>query len=322
MVAASSCAVRPCSRSYPGPKARSAEVLEYYSYPHQDPHATVKVLKQKRRYAVERVEMDSAVRLFGEEKILVDYYKVTEPGRFPAILVLPISGGVDFCVESFARVFADHGLHAAIVYNRGVKIERTKTAEEVEAYFRQVVFDNRQVLDWLVQQPEVDPNRLGCLGLSLGGIKASLVAGADDRIKAVVMGLAGGSLADLTVCSKERRLKECIDQWVKSGVSREALHEELSNKIRTDPLALAPHIDARDALMFIALFDQSVPRTCGDRLREAMGGPETVYLFSGHYTGFLYLPYAHARSLAFLKERLSNAKDQVGRPEHRQDRAR
>jgi len=308
MVGASSCAVRPCSRSYPGPQARSAEVLEYYGYPHQGLNATVKTLKQKRHYTVERVELDSTVSLFGTEKIKVDYYRVRKPGRFPTILILPISGGVDFCVESFARVFAGHSLNAAIVYNRG-RIEQTKTAEEVENYFRQVVLDNRQVLDWLVQQPEVDPNQLGCLGLSLGGIKASLVAGADDRIKAVVMGLAGGSLADVTVTSKERRLKECIDQWVKSGVSREALHEELCNKVRTDPLVLAPHIDARNALMFIALFDQSVPRACGDRLRKAIGSPETVYLVSGHYTGFLYLPYAHAKSLAFLKERLSNAKD-------------
>jgi len=303
MVLQSSCVYRPCSRSYQGPQARSAEILEYYGYPHQGLNATIKTLKQKRHYTLERVELDSSVNLFGTEKIKVDYYRLTKPGRFSTVLVLPISGGVDFCVESFARMFASHGFNAAIVHNRRVTIERTKTAEEVENYFRQVVLDNRQVLDWLVQQPEVDPNRLGCLGLSLGGIKASLVAGADDRIKAVVMGLAGGSLADMAVTSKEKRLKKYIDQWVKSGISRQDIHDELSNKVRTDPLVLAPYIDTRNALMFIAMFDQSVPRVCGDRLREAIGRPETVYLLSGHYTGFLYLPYAHAKSLAFFKQR-------------------
>jgi dienelactone hydrolase len=304
MVGLSSCAYRPCSCSYQGPQARPAEILDYYGYPHQDLHPTVKTLRQKRHYTLERVELDSSINLFGTEKIKVDYYRLTKPGRYSTILVLPISGGVDFCVESFARMFASHGFNAAIVYNRGVRIERTKTAEEVENYFRQVVLDNRQVLDWLVQQPEVDPNRLGCLGLSLGGIKASLVAGADDRIKAVVMGLAGGSLADVTVTSKEKRIKKNIDKRVKSGTSRKDIHDDLSNKVRTDPLVLAPHIDARNALMFIAMFDQSVPRVCGDRLRKAIGSPETVYLLSGHYSGFLYLPYAHAKSLAFLKKKL------------------
>jgi len=298
-----SCAYRPCSRSYEGPQARSAEILEYYGYPHQGLNATVKTLKQKKHYTLERVELDSSINLFGTEKIKVDYYKLTKPGRFSTILVLPISGGVDFCVESFARMFAPHGFNAAIVHNRSVDIEQTKTAEEVENYFHQIVLDNRQVLDWLVQQPEVDPNRLGCLGLSLGGIKANLVAGADDRIKAVVMGLAGGSLADLAVTSKEKKLKDCIDQWGRTGVPSQAIHEELSNKVRTDPILLAPYIDARNALMFIAMFDRSVPRACSNRLREAIGRPETVYLLSGHYSGFLYLPYAHTKSLAFFKKR-------------------
>jgi hypothetical protein len=303
MVLLSSCVYRPCTHTYQGPQKRPVELLEYYGYPRQPLNAAIKTLKQKKHFILERIELDSTINLFGPEKIKVDYYKLTKSGRFPTVLVLPISGGVDFCVESFARVFACHGFNTAIVHNRRVEIEQTKTAEEVENYFRQVVIDNRQVLDWLVQQPGVDPNRLGCLGLSLGGIKASLVAGTDDRIKAVVMGLAGGSLADITMRSKEKRLKKYIDEWVKSGVSRQAIHEELSNKVRTDPLYLAPYIDARNALMFTALFDQSVPRPCGDRLREAIGGPETVYLFSGHYTGFLYLPYAHAKSLAFFERR-------------------
>ena len=320
LVLLSSCAVQPYNRSYQGPQVRPAELLDYYGYPHQPFNATIKMLMQKRQYSVERVELDSAVNLFGTERIKIDYYRLNRPGRFPTILALPISGGVDFCVESFARVFVGHGFNAAIVHNRSVDIEQTNTAEEVEAFFRQVVLDNRQVLDWLVQQPGVDPHRLGCLGLSLGGIKASLVAAVDDRIKGVVMGLAGGSLADIAVSSREKKLKRCIDQWVRSGVPRKAIHEELSNKVRTDPLALAPYIDARHTLMFIALFDRSVPRPCGDRFREAIGKPRTVYLPSGHYTAFLYLPYAHTESLAFFKEKLSNAKDPLGYSERSQDR--
>ncbi|MBP8305162.1 MAG: prolyl oligopeptidase family serine peptidase [Phycisphaerae bacterium] len=302
LVLLGSCVHRPCSRSYPGPQTRPAEMLEYYDYPHQDPNATVETLKQKSRYTLERVELDSSVNLFGTERIRVDYYRAARPGRHAAILVLPISGGVDFCVESFARLFASHGLHAAIVHNREVRVERIRTAEEVEDYFRQVVLDNRQVLDWLVRQPEVDPNRLGSLGLSLGGIRASLVVGVDDRIRAVVMGLAGGSFADMAVTSKEKKLRRCIERWAKSGIPREDIHKELSAKVRTDPLRLAPYIDARDALLFIAMFDRSVPRESGDRLRRAIGNPETVYLPSGHYSGFLYLPYAHAKSLAFFRK--------------------
>jgi hypothetical protein len=73
--------------------------------------------------------------------------------------------------------------------------------------------------------------------------------------------------------------------------------------VKTDPLKLAEYIDAGNVLMYIARFDQVVPRKCGDRLREAIGGPETIYLFSGHYSSFLYSPWAEAESLSFFRKK-------------------
>jgi hypothetical protein len=68
-------------------------------------------------------------------------------------------------------------------------------------------------------------------------------------------------------------------------------------------LKLAKYIDARNVLMYIASFDRVVPRECGDRLWEAIGKPEVIYLFSGHYSSVLYLPYAETRSLSFFKKK-------------------
>jgi dienelactone hydrolase len=41
-------------------------------------------------------------------------------------------------------------------------------------------------LDWLTQQPGIDADRIGILGLSLGGCVAALLAGQDPRVKAAV----------------------------------------------------------------------------------------------------------------------------------------
>ncbi|OHB65991.1 MAG: hypothetical protein A2Y76_13060 [Planctomycetes bacterium RBG_13_60_9] len=279
-------------------------LLAYYSYPKRPIEARVQVLKQKKRYDVLRIEFPSAINVFGNEDIKVDYYVQKEPGRHPTVLMLPISGGVDFSVESFAWLFARCGINCALVHNRRVEIENTQSAEEVEAYFRQTVLDNRQVLDYLVTRPDVDPNRLGCLGLSLGGIKAGLVAAVDDRIKCAVLGLAGGSMADIAMNSKEDRLEDYINELKGQGISSDDLHAELLEKVRTDPLRLGPYIDARRTLMFIASFDRVVPKWTGEQLRRAIGGPKTIYLFAGHYTSFLYLPYAQWESLRFVKKRL------------------
>ena len=87
------------------------------------------------------------------------------------------------------------------------------------------------------------------------------------------------------------------------GATPELIHTELSEKVVTDTLRLAPYADARDVLMFIAMFDRVVPRDCCDRLWESCGKPEVVYLPSGHYGSFLFLPYAICKSLDFFEEK-------------------
>ena len=298
-----SCAHYQCDPNYIGPRPRTAEMLEYYSYPRQDIEAKVEKIGEKKKYVIKRIEFPSALNVFGTENIKIDYYQQKKQGKYPTVLILPISGGVDFTVKSFARHFASHGFNCAAVHNRKADLEDTESAEEIENYFRQTVLDNRQAMDYLVERQEVDENRLGCLGLSLGGIKASLVSGVDERLKCCVLGLAGGSIADITLLSGEKEIKDSVKKFVKDDVTPEAIHTELSDKIITDPLKLAEYIDARNVLMYIASFDRVVPRKCGDKLWEAIGKPEVIYFFSGHYGSFLYLPYAEAKSLSFFKKK-------------------
>jgi len=47
-----------------------------------------------------------------------------------------------------------------------------------------VAWDDMRTVDYLVTRPEVDPKRIGCVGVSLGGYRSLLLAGLDDRIAA------------------------------------------------------------------------------------------------------------------------------------------
>ena len=49
-----------------------------------------------------------------------------------------------------------------------------------------VLWDDIRTLDYLASRREVDPNRLGCVGLSVGGYRSFLLAALDERIKAAV----------------------------------------------------------------------------------------------------------------------------------------
>ena len=49
-----------------------------------------------------------------------------------------------------------------------------------------MLWDDLRALDYLAQRPEVDPRRLGCVGLSVGGYRSFMLAALEPRIKTAV----------------------------------------------------------------------------------------------------------------------------------------
>jgi dienelactone hydrolase len=47
-----------------------------------------------------------------------------------------------------------------------------------------VAWDDMRTVDYLVTRPEVDPRKIGCLGISMGGYRTMYLAALDDRIQA------------------------------------------------------------------------------------------------------------------------------------------
>ncbi len=109
-------------------------------------------------------------------------------GPFPAVLMMHGFTGdkveSHFLFVKTARALAEAGFAVARFDFRG--------SGESEGRFQDVtvegeVSDALTVLDWLVRREEVDAARVGLLGLSMGGCIASLVAGRDARVKALVL---------------------------------------------------------------------------------------------------------------------------------------
>lgn len=58
-------------------------------------------------------------------------------------------------------------------------------------------WDDMRTVDFLLTRPEVDPARIGCLGLSMGGMRAALLGALDPRVKAVCIVGWMSTLADM-----------------------------------------------------------------------------------------------------------------------------
>src|SRR5262249_59176245 len=48
-------------------------------------------------------------------------------------------------------------------------------------------WDDIRTVDYLLSRSDVDPARIGCVGLSVGGLRSCHLAALDDRIKAAVV---------------------------------------------------------------------------------------------------------------------------------------
>ncbi len=58
----------------------------------------------------------------------------------------------------------------------------------------QTVFDLRRAVDFIHRNDQVDPQRIGYMGISLGGIIGTVFCAVEERIKVPVIILAGGNL--------------------------------------------------------------------------------------------------------------------------------
>lgn len=128
-------------------------------------------------------------------------------GRRPAVLFNHSHGGgykigrLEF-VEGrsylqpvpYAKVFTDLG-YIGVSIDHWVFGERSHTSEadtfkamlwQGQVLWGMMVYDSLRALDWMMERPDVDPSRLGTLGISMGSTMAWWLAALDERVRVTV----------------------------------------------------------------------------------------------------------------------------------------
>lgn len=94
------------------------------------------------------------------------------------------------------------------------------------------VWDAMRAIDYLQGRPEVDPDRIGCVGFSWGGTQTMYTALLDERIGAAVISGAFGSFAETLI-----EAEECACQYL-PGLLRLADLPDLVAAIAPRPLLI------------------------------------------------------------------------------------
>jgi len=182
---------------------KTLPIAKYYEYDHALPlQDTVSLLKDTVDYSLYYITYQSV----HDSKVTG---LLTIPGNgkppFPVIILmhgLGDSKSVDY-IEAGTKYFLDAG-YAVLrldISNHGDRYKYDYDFDLTEGYrywtrniISQTVFDLRRAIDFISAHEELDQERIGYFGISLGGIIGTIFCSIEDRVKVPVIILAGGSL--------------------------------------------------------------------------------------------------------------------------------
>jgi dienelactone hydrolase len=281
----------------PGPEERS--VPERFRLEPAVIRYELEPVMATRRYTVSKLRFPSPIETPDAVNNVVhaEYFAPVGPGpKRPGVIVLHILGA-DFPLSRYmAARLADRGVAALFVklpyYGErrpagdgkeskrflSADIDRSMTA------MRQGVCDVRRAAAWLAARPDVDRDRLGATGISLGGIVSSLVVAVDPSIREGAFLLAGGDLS--TILWEMPEAAAYRKQWLEAGRTRQDLRA-LTDPF--DPLTYAERLKGKRLMMIAGKVDEVVPPASTLLLWEAAGRPPIHWCDCGHYSAVGYL---------------------------------
>ena len=226
-------------------------------------------------------------------------------GNGAAVVLLHGAGSTRTAVIDQAKVLSSGGYGVLLVDARGHGASKGR-AMDFGWYGEQ---DVAAAVDYLVRQPSVRPDRIGVVGLSMGGEEAIGAAGSDPRIRAVVAeGATNRVAADkgyLAAYGVRGHLQEGID-WLTYAVA----------DVLTDapkPVALRASVARTQAdgtptpILLITAGDVPTEKLAAAYLSEAAPGAVEVWSVSGatHTRGLKVDPAGwRLRVLGFLDRAL------------------
>lgn len=129
---------------------------------------------------------DRAPRRINEDGIVADYYAHGTEDRVPAVIVVGGSdGGISPYTDLLASMLAAHGYATLALAYFNIGTLPTKLSQIPLEYFGDAIA-------WLQEQPGIDPERIGIVGVSRGGELALLLGSKYAEIKAVVSYVGSG----------------------------------------------------------------------------------------------------------------------------------
>lgn len=235
-----------------------------------------------------------------------EYFAPVGSGSHPGVVVLHILGGDFELSRTMCRSLAISGTGALFVKmpyygprrvdnpkRRMISAQPTQTVEGMT----QAVLDIRRAATWLASREEIDSERLGITGISLGGIVGALAGAVEPKFKSVCLILAGGDLGKIVLESEE--LAKHRRNWKGPELSLDEIRAMMRP---VDPLTYAERLANKSVLMMNGSKDRVIPPECTKALWRKAGEPEIIWWDADHYSAAKCLPVGLFRMAKFFRK--------------------
>lgn len=281
----------------------------FYDYEKGLPPCEAEVVEATNEYTHFSLSYQCSVKTdYPDNAVYLDFYEPKGQDKYPVIIFLShIAGGIPQIEGEFCRSLASSGVGVMLVqtaYQKDYSFGRKWLAENLKKngeeaiiqLFRQIVIEARRSIDWIETRPRADKEKIGAMGISLGGIAVPVLAGVDDRVRAMVILLGGGGMGEIIWNGFATRLfKERLEE---EGITSA---EDLDKKVRLiDPLTFADRVKGKPVLMMNAHFDTSIPRANTLKLWHALGKPQLIWIPTGHFVSFFEMGYVKTKTYQFF----------------------
>lgn len=228
------------------------------------------------------------IRFSGKREIVPGLLTVPSGvSRPPVVLILHGLGGSKQMSQLFSPAFVSEG-YAVLALDAPGHGERAGSAPSSEsslepdvskmhAQWVEAIVDYRRGIDYLESRGDVDTKRIVLLGVSMGGMMGSLLAGSDKRIDAAALVVAGGNWRNLVTDTNLSQLKPLKSLFGEKGLPEDK--KKLVDEI--DPATWVAKISPRPVLLLNGTKDNIVPKSASDALISAAKEPKTVIIYEG-----------------------------------------
>ncbi len=228
-------------------------------------------------YSMERIELriNDPLRQLGEYALEYRYYRTTEPGPRPTVIVFtPFSGSKT--LDAWAAVhFAKSGYNAVVILPTESLTDKTRPFDKLDDLLIRESIAARMCIDLLETFPEVDKARIYANGISMGGIRTALAFGVEPRIIKAAEVVGGGDIPGIIVDTHFVMLTNARDARMQTeGIATLAeLKAYLEKVMAVDPLDFGSLRNPEDLLMVMGDGDRFVPDLYQKKLYAAFSRP-------------------------------------------------